>query len=188
MKHLSGRRRALVVAHPDDEAMWFAGAVIRHPGDWTIICCSIPLRDPARAYKFFDACHVLGAKGRLIPFQESPATQPMKNLGLLDLSGFDVIVTHNRAGEYGHQHHRSVHENIVTRWPDRVVVSGYGLGQPPDFEVALNDAQWQRKLDAIRCYDHVSPSDHGVPKSTALIARYGATFNLRSEPYVCHRA
>jgi LmbE family N-acetylglucosaminyl deacetylase len=185
---IDGARRALVVAHPDDEAMWFAGALIRHPGDWTIICCSIPLRDPGRAYKFFGACRVLGANGRLVPFPESAPSLPLNNLDLLDLSEYDDILTHNWEGEYGHQHHKAVHQHIVSRWPGRLLVSGYGLPGEPDYFIALGDEEYERKLTAIRCYDHVSPSDNGVPKSEALLARYGAQFNLKIEPYVRYRA
>src|SRR6266705_2571148 len=98
-------RRALVVAHCDDESLWFGGLLAAEPGDWTIIACSIPRTDPIRAWKFFDACEVLGAKPRLLPFVESGPLELLGNTDRLDLAGFDQIVTHNVVGEYGHRHH-----------------------------------------------------------------------------------
>jgi LmbE family N-acetylglucosaminyl deacetylase len=184
---IAGARRALVVAHPDDEAMWFAGALIRHPGDWTIICCSIPRTDPARAWKFHQACAVLGATGKVLPFTETEPGRDLDYLGLLDLAGFEDVLSHNWTGEYGHQHHRSVHQHLAERWPGRLLLSGYGLGaHPADHVIDLDTGEMERKLAAIRCYDHVSPSD-GLPKSEALLARYGAEFNLQREPYVRYR-
>lgn len=183
---IDGARRALVVAHPDDESLWFAGALIRHPGDWTIICCSIPRTDPARAWKFFASCEILGAKGQLLPFTEATPDRPLDNLALLDLEPFADVVTHNFMGEYGHQHHRSVHQHIAQRWGGRLLVTGFGLPGLPDTIVRLGNAEWDRKLAAIRCYDHTSPSD-GCTKSEALLARYGTQFDLRAEPYVRYR-
>ena len=40
-----------VVAHPDDETLFAAGAIIRSGGDWTVICCSTPESDPIRDRK-----------------------------------------------------------------------------------------------------------------------------------------
>src|SRR6185369_9909067 len=93
-------KRVLVVAHPDDESLFFGGLLASEPGDWTVISCSIPRTDPIRAWKFFDACEVLGAKPRLLPFSETEF-----NISALELSSFDQIVTHNSAGEYGHPQH-----------------------------------------------------------------------------------
>ena len=169
-------RRALVVAHPDDESLWFGGLVAAEPGDWTIICCSIPRTDPIRAWKFFSACDVLGAKARLLPFSETEF-----NLSALDLSGFDQIVTHNSVGEYGHAHHLQLNRHLTANYGDKVVTGCYGKASGPK-RIALNEHQLGVKLAALRCYDHVSPSD-GIPKWRALIDRYGGQFDLGTETY-----
>jgi len=172
-------RRALVVAHPDDESLWFGGLLIAEPGDWTVIACSIPSADPIRAWKFFDACDILGARARLLPFEETAL-----RLEHLDLSGFDQVVTHSAAGEYGHAHHQMVHRHVALRCAGRALVGLYGMpgAQTQDKVIALADEQWARKAAAIAAYDHVSPTD-GRPKGEALIARYGRQFNLRVERY-----
>jgi hypothetical protein len=170
-------RRALVVAHPDDEALWFGGLLIAEPGDWTVICCSIPLTDPVRAWKFFDACEVLKAKPRLLPFVEPGASADLQHLEHLDLSGFDQVVTHSASGEYGHRHHFQLHRLL------KGAVNGCYGTTPGAKVIRLTDEQYDQKMSAIRCYDHVSPSD-GLPKWQALIGRYGKQFDLKTETYV----
>lgn len=177
------RRGAIVVAHPDDESLFFAGVPIRFPGDWTIICCSIPRRDPIRQWQFFDACGVLGARGRVFPVQEPESCDgQMTSLSEIDLSGFDVIVTHNAAGEYGHAHHRQVHNHVAAHYGNRAFYSGYGSGISPSVSIALTDAEFARKLAALQCYRHTTPID-GKPKWQALLDRYGAQFDFRNETY-----
>lgn len=162
------RNGVVVVAHPDDEVMWAGGLLARYGDRFTVICCSIPARDPVRAWKFFDACEVLGAKARLLPFQEQPPA-PLAHLDLLDLSGFDLIVTHNEAGEYGNPHHSQINRHIMARWPDKTATFGWPSGG--DTVLNLTEAEQEKRMAALRCYDHVSPSD-GRPKWEALLARY----------------
>lgn len=168
-------RRALVVAHPDDESLWFGGLLAAEPGDWTVICCSVPRTDPIRAEKFFDACKVLGAKAELIRIVESETM----DLSSLDLSGFDQIVTHNSVGEYGHKHHVQIHRHLSARHD--VVTGCYGKAPGPK-RIVLNEYQLGLKMAALRCYDHISPTD-GIPKWRALIDRYGSQFDLGIETY-----
>lgn len=174
-------KRVLVVAHPDDESIWFGGLLAAEPGNWTVICCSIPRTDPIRAWKFFDACEVLGAKPRLLPFIEAMPNEGLGNIDRLDLDGFDQIVTHNSVGEYGHKHHLGLNRALVSRYPDKVVTGGYGKS-PGAKRVVLNEHQLGVKMSALRCYDHTSPSD-GKPKWMALIDRYGPQFDLGVETY-----
>lgn len=174
-------RRALVVAHPDDESLWFGGLLAAEPGDWTVICCSIPRADPERAWKFFDACEVLGAKARLLPFAETHAKEPLLHVDLIDLSRFDQVVTHNTVGEYGHGHHVWLNRILTARYPDKVVTGGYGRA-PGAKWIALSDHQIGIKMAALRCYDHTSPTD-GKPKWRALLERYGSQFDLGIETY-----
>ena len=174
-------RRALVVAHPDDESIWFGGLLAAEPGDWTIICCSIPLTDPERAWKFFNACDVLRAKPRLLPFVERGARDDLLHLDLIDTSQFDEIVTHGVVGEYGHRHHVQINRWLTMVSPDKLLVGCYGKLAGPK-RVVLNEHQLGIKMAALRCYDHTSLID-GKPKWRALLDRYGSEFDLGVETY-----
>jgi LmbE family N-acetylglucosaminyl deacetylase len=167
--------RALVVAHPDDETLWFGGLLIAHPGDWTVICASTPRRDPVRASKFLAACEQLGARGRVLPRIESEPSEPLAHLEEIELQPYACVVTHNSVGEYGHLHHRSVHEHVMRSFGGPVLVSGYGL-KSARYTIALREAQWRRKLAALMAYDHVAPYagiDGPSEKWEALLHRYG---------------
>jgi hypothetical protein len=159
-------RSAIVVAHPDDETLWCGGYPLRYPGDWTVLCCSVPRIDPIRAIKFFDACAILGVCGDVLPFTESQPNEALGHLDKLDLSGFDLILTHNAAGEYGHRHHQSVHQ-YVTRHATCKVMTFKGT----QVRLDLTPDETARKLAALACYDHTSPTD-AKPKWQALLDRY----------------
>ena len=165
-------RAALVVAHPDDESLWGAGIVLNNKAWWTVICCSIPRIDPVRAYKFFGACDVLRATGRLLPVVESSPDQPLRGLEMLDLNEFDWIVTHGRGPEPGypihHPHHKQVHEHVVKHY-SHLRLWGFGQGQA----YALSPSQLEIKRAALRCYDHALPYEgRTIPKWQALMHRY----------------
>lgn len=172
-----GMRNAIVVAHPDDECLFAASMPILYPDrNWTIICLSIPVRDPIRAWKFFNACAMLGAQGRLMPV---PEFAPLD----FDLSCFDTVVTHNAAGEYGHAHHKQTHAIVTQKRPDAITF-GYradGLGTVQHY---LRGEALARKQRAIDCYDHVLPYDgKRMTKAEALRVRYGSAWDFSLETF-----
>lgn len=177
--------RALIVAHPDDEVLWFGGLLLRHPGDWTVICCTVPRKDPERADYFHDAVAALGASGWVLPHVEpdpSRSELPWLRSELGDLSEFDTVVTHNAVGEYGHRHHVAVNDYVLSVRPD-AITGGYGVGRLR-YAVKLTDAEWAAKEEALRSYRHVLPW-RGVarPKWEALLLNYGRRYDLRVETY-----
>jgi hypothetical protein len=172
-------RAVCVVAHPDDEAMWFGGMIsgTRRFIEWTVIACSIPRRDPERVLKFYDACAALGAIPRILPYVE-PDNQNLDGLDKLDITPWRLVATHNEAGEYGNPHHVLVHHAVrKAHRVGRLFVPGYGIEPGPISFTA--DAS---KLKAIRCYNHTTAVDR-KPKWEALLAVYGDKFDLNQETY-----
>lgn len=181
-------RNVCAVAHPDDEVMWFGGLILSEPGDWTIICLSVPHRDSIRGWKFFEACERLGARGQLVPCVEPGSTQPLQIevLDLLDLDRYDRIVTHGREGEYGHLHHKQVSAYIRERWRDKTIWERAPNGGG-ERVLTLRPAIAERKLHALRAYDHVLPYTDGrmMTKWEALLKRYGDDWGFDVEWYRC---
>ena len=186
-------KSVLVIAHPDDESLFFGGLLLTQPGDWTIICCSVPRRDSIRSWKFFDACEAIGAKGRLIASVEPEPGEPLplEIMELFDLDGYDRIATHGAEGEYGHRHHLSLHEHIHKCYADKEIWSCC----PPDKSdyddrISLGEELLQRKLSALKCYDHILPYEGlAMTKCEALIRRYcqNGPWDLSVEQYRIHR-
>jgi LmbE family N-acetylglucosaminyl deacetylase len=184
----AARRAALVIAHPDDETLWCGGLLRRNSGRFLVICCSIPRTDPIRACKFYNACAALGVEGRVLPVVETEPKQQLRNLEFLDsfnLSEFDLIVTHNAEGEYGHAHHQHVHRHVMERWPQKTFTIGFRPGVQGVEVLKLSESEIQLKLSALQKYDHVLPyGDRHLPKWEALMDRYcdkgGVSFGIES--------
>lgn len=176
--------KVIVTAHPDDEVLWCGALPLVVPGDWTIICCSIPRRDTERAYHFFDACEVLGVKPRLIPFVESEPNQPLKKeaLNLIDLSRFSCVVTHGENGESGHLHHKQVHQFVRQSSYHKMVCFGFGSNSPNLYDLPISGMTLSTKLRSLRCYRSGDP-----PKWRALLDRYGPMgYSVGVEKYVAN--
>ena len=193
-------KAVLVVAHPDDESLWFGGMLVRYAEwDWTVVCSTVPRKDSERAeLKFLSACDALGVKAELLGIEETGARDPLPPEELLYIHEFvqklkpDLVVTHGPVGEYGHLHHIQLSQWLRQRWVGRIAVNRYataelaltatleGASEPVKLE--LTEREWNRKLLALKCYDHTSPLD-SEPKWQALLNRYGPEFNLRVEPY-----
>jgi len=172
-------RPAVVVAHPDDEALWFGGLLTSWPGTPPdVICCSIPVTEPQRAIKFQEACNLIGAKYKILPWFEVRGGH-LQNLDWLDLIPYDVIFTHNSEGEYGHQHHKDVHEMVKKKCQGHIFTSAYGTNG--EYKALFN---WEAKLAMIKCYNHRSTL-LGCSKHKELLGRWGTKFNLEVEEYNC---
>lgn len=163
---------AVLVAHPDDETLWAGQTLLDHPGDWTVISCTIPRLDPIRGWKFYDACEHLGAHGRLFPAVEPGPSGSIDYLNALHdaLLEYDLVLTHGGAGEYGNAHHRQVH-----LWAMQTLRNAR-LVFAPNIEHAHYALERKTEWgDVLRCYDH--PLPYGplgtVPKWQALLHRYG---------------
>ena len=164
-----GDKNVVVVAHPDDESLWAGGLLSNYGHFFDVICCTIPRREPERAQKFLDVARFLKFRPVLIPHQEPESPRhPIGHLALVDVTGYDLVVTHNKKGEYGHPHHMQVHRHVREHAEGKVLNFGYGVGGEP---LMLENGAAARKLEAIKMYDHES-AVAGVPKHEELMKRY----------------
>lgn len=107
----------LVVAHPDDEILWFAGILAQVArlvicyGQSDRVAAHGPARRralsrfPLKQMRFLDQ----DQPGRVEPAREADLQAALAAQLRPDLKGLKGIVSHNPWGEYGHDDHRRVH-------------------------------------------------------------------------------
>jgi LmbE family N-acetylglucosaminyl deacetylase len=118
------RSAAVVVAHPDDETLWAGGTILSQPSWHWFILSMCRGSDPDRAPRFSNALKILGAEGKMKDLDDGPEQIPLEKreieaavLQSLPHSRFDLIITHNPAGEYTrHRRHEEIGEAIISLW------------------------------------------------------------------------
>ena len=116
-------RALLVVAHPDDETIFSGGIILlSRETTWTIVCCTDE-GDPSRQDEFLRACEFMAnhSGNSIEPVFLNSLHRNGDHIdrhALIEAlspyaKGYDIVVTHNRHGEYGHEHHKLVHSCVV---------------------------------------------------------------------------
>jgi LmbE family N-acetylglucosaminyl deacetylase len=116
----------LIIAHPDDETIFAGGLILTSPTGttWEIVCC-IEEKEK-RKDEFICACKFLleHSDKKIIPnyfgvraipnegLDEAQNKELLKKIGSLG-TNYDIVITHNKLGEYGHPHHIAVHECVL---------------------------------------------------------------------------
>jgi len=171
-------KKLVLVAHPDDETLWAGGWIIQNPG-CDVVCCSIPRREPMRAYEFFEAVRTLGGYPKLMPFVEPGPSEPLK-IKFPDICDYDVICTHSKKGEYGHVHHMNVHDFVAERLTknQRCLTFGYGKGASV---LMLDTVTYKTKMKALACYKtHMGTQTkcEALKKRYPICTKTEETFNV----------
>jgi LmbE family N-acetylglucosaminyl deacetylase len=115
---------AVIVAHPDDETLWLGGTILSHPSWHWFILSLCRGSDQDRCPRFFQALKALGAEGKMNDLDDGPEQIPLAKseieaaiLSSLPNLDFDLIISHNPAGEYTRHHrHEEIGEAVITLW------------------------------------------------------------------------
>ena len=112
----------LIVAHPDDEAIFFGEQLISDATCWTVICATNG-NNPVRKAEFEQSMKRTGAMGFIWDYTDAMINDFPKTTSIftfkqrvkymLELQDWNRIVTHGMAGDYGHPQHRALHTVVV---------------------------------------------------------------------------
>ncbi len=123
---------AVIVAHPDDETLWAGGTILSQTSWRCLIVTLCRANDGDRAPRFFQAVKALGAEGKMGDLDDGPQQVPLAEnelqkaiLQLLPRKHFDLIITHNPAGEYTrHRRHEEIGKAVITLWHQGKISAG----------------------------------------------------------------
>ena len=131
--------KLLVIAHPDDEAIFFGDWLIENADRTKVVCLTSSMdydiwhkaKHETRYYEFQNCIKRAGVKYFECLGMETPTLDPFKYKSdyknILKRISWETdwqqIVTHNQYGEYGHIQHMEVHDIVKDVFPeDRVFV------------------------------------------------------------------
>ena len=124
-------RKLMIIAHPDDDALFFSRLLMSDEKDLTVFCLTNGY-DPIRRKEFYRAMTHYGVHGYIMKLPDKTALSFLFNNGsvsgrIKDLSrkysSCDTVYTHNPEGEYGHRHHRLIGQNVARHFPHaRIIV------------------------------------------------------------------
>lgn len=165
-------RVGVMVAHPDDEALWAGGLLLSRPG-WSVFIATLCRGgDPDRAPRFRQALACFKAEGAMGDLDDGPRQDPLPEaqvqeaiLALLPGGRYDLLLTHAPEGEYtSHRRHQEVARGVEALVRRGALATGQlwqfayedhgGARLPqarpdPDFLLPLDDALWARKYALI---------------------------------------
>ncbi len=179
--HKKPKEVAVIVAHPDDETLWAGGMILSQTSWRCLIVTLCRASDVDRAPRFLRAVKALGAAGKMSDLDDGPEQTPLAEkelekaiLQLLPQKHFDLVISHNPAGEYTrHRRHEEVGKAVITLWykgkisADELWTFAYEDGGkqylPRPIKTAtvyriLPEIIWRKKYDIIT-------SIYGFPKN-----------------------
>ena len=145
--------RLLVVAHPDDETLFFSGALLKQKDKpWIVICVTNGNADgagQARAKQFQAACKKLKVSQAIhLQFPDIYEKRLDINELIEQLQQFSEpseVYTHGIVGEYGHPHHQDVSCAVHRFYGDRIKVWVPAYNCEADFTVKLSADEYKLK-------------------------------------------
>ena len=151
------KKRLLVVAHPDDESLFFMGALLdRSLEPWHVACVTDGNADGdglRRRKQFEDACGLLGVE-QSFWFGLPDVYERRIDRGTLEdkLAALDVpseVYTHGPLGEYMHPHHQDVCFVVTNHYVSRAPVYLAAYNTFPDKVYRLTSRQFELRTEIL---------------------------------------
>ncbi len=156
MPSKTSARHLLVVAHPDDETLFFGG-LIQSLKDWHVVSVTNGNADdlgPLRQSQFFSACRKLKVKKAQFlnfpdKFENRLDVNALKGV-LTSLGNFKKVFTHSIVGEYGHPHHQDVSYAVHKAFDKISAVFSVAYNTYPEMKLLLTKKQFNLKGQILR--------------------------------------
>lgn len=154
---LKQKHNAVIVAHPDDESLFFAGLIMqKRKRPWTVICATDGNADgngTIRMDQFRQATKKMGVNkihtlGLPDEYNKRLDVELIEAL-LKDLRDFDEVYTHNPIGEYGHPHHQDVSYAVHKCFNGKSNVYSSAYNCAPDYIVNLTKKNYDVKTKIL---------------------------------------
>ncbi len=146
----------VVVAHPDDEALFFSGLILSKKIKWHVICVTDGNADKQGRYRqnqFKKSCKMLKvakAESWQYPdvFRKRLDIEELHQ-ELLTLPDYKMVFTHGIIGEYGHPHHQDVSYAVHRAFEGRCPVYSTAYNCFPEMSVRLAPKAYQLKTKIL---------------------------------------
>lgn len=131
---LEGINKVMIVAHPDDELLWGGTHLIKD--DYLVVCVTCGTVQ-TRVNEFVKLMHETNDKYIMLGYPDKTngerdnwdnhrenIAKDLENIFALK-DDWEIIVTHNPDGEYGHQHHKMTSQ-LVTKVANNDILYYFG--------------------------------------------------------------
>lgn len=121
---LGNFRRVMFVAHPDDELLWGGKHLLED--DYLVVCLTRG-NDSVRRAEFEAVLEATGDKGLILSYPDKIGRSrsdwsfwrddiEADIATILQYQDWELVVSHNEQGEYGHPHHIMTHESVAKEY------------------------------------------------------------------------
>lgn len=148
----------MVVAHPDDETLFFGGLIMSKPDEnWRIIVATdgnADGRGADRKQELQQACRHLGTDN-VVQLSFPDVYENRLDVERLQAElqkhseNVTQVYTHGPIGEYGHPHHQDVSFAVHNLFATKVPVFSPAYNHFPEQRVLLSKAQFDKKFQII---------------------------------------
>jgi len=125
--------KLMIVAHPDDEVMWGFSELLNN--DYLVVCITCGsstkrVREFIKVMDYTNDDYIMlnypdKIKGERTDWKDEYNYIVNDIERIIDYKDWDIVVTHNPKGEYGHIHHKVI-SNIVTNISDKDKLMYFG--------------------------------------------------------------
>jgi LmbE family N-acetylglucosaminyl deacetylase len=154
------KRVAIIIAHPNDETLWAGGTILSNTHWNYFMACLCRGDDESRALRFYKALKIFRAEGIMGSLNDDAEQLPLEEMDvenaimkLLPSRNYDLIITHNPAGDYTKdQRHEETGLAVIKLWnagkifTKKLWLFAYEDGNRKYFPRAILDATIYRTL------------------------------------------